>query len=90
MPRLTNFHLLLSPELHGMLREEAERSGKTVTALVREALQSWLTQRRKRRLHEEIAAWATEHAGTALDLDRELETAGLELLGRPPAPTAAA
>jgi hypothetical protein len=35
---------------------------------------------RKQRLHEEIAAWASEHAGTELDLDQDLERAGLELL----------
>jgi hypothetical protein len=81
MALLSNFHLPLPPEIHQMLHEEAERSGKPATALAREALQSWLTQQRKRRLHEEIAAWATEHAGTDLDLDRDLEKAGLEILG---------
>jgi hypothetical protein len=63
-----------------MLHDEAARSGQPATALAREALQSWLTQRRKQRLHEEIAAWAAEHAGTNLDLDKDLEQAGLEVL----------
>jgi hypothetical protein len=77
---MSNFHLPLSPELHEMLRDEAERSGQPATTLAREALQSWLAQRRRERLHEEIAAWAAEHAGTDLDLDRDLERAGLDEL----------
>jgi len=80
MAALANFHVPLPPDLHEMLRDEAERSGQPATALAREALQSWLTQRRKQRLHEEITAWASEHAGTELDLDQDLERAGLELL----------
>ena len=79
MPPRASLHLPLSPEIHQMLREEAEISGRPATALAREALQSWLTQQRKQRLHDELAAWATEHAGTSLDLDGELEQAGLEL-----------
>jgi hypothetical protein len=34
-------------------------------------------------LHEEIAAWAAEHAGTSLDLDKDLEQAGIMTLDRP-------
>jgi hypothetical protein len=34
----------------------------------------------RQRLHEEIAAWAAEHAGTSLDLDKDLEQAGLEAI----------
>jgi hypothetical protein len=84
MASLSNFHLPLPPDLHEMLHDEARRSGQPATTLAREALQSWLTQRRRQRLHEEIAAWAAEHAGTALDLDRDLEHAGLEALETEP------
>jgi len=35
-------------------------------------------------LHRETAAWAAEHAGTDLDLDRDLEHAGLEALDDEP------
>jgi hypothetical protein len=80
MASLANFHLPLPPDLRDMLHDEAERSGQPATVLAREALQSWLAQRRRQRLHEEIAAWANEHAGTDLDLDRDLEQAGLEIL----------
>jgi len=75
-----NFHLPLSEDLHEMLREEVERTGQPATALAREALVQWLAQRKKQRLHEEIAAFAQDQAGTAFDLDEELEQAGLEAL----------
>lgn len=80
MAPLPNFHLPLPPEIHQMLHEEAERTGRPATTVAREALQSWLTERRRQRLYQEIASWASEHAGTDLDLDGDLEAAGLELL----------
>jgi hypothetical protein len=67
-----------------MLREEAEHSGKPATTVAREALQSWLTLRQRQRRHEELAAWAAEHAGSDLDLDKDLESAGLEVLNTEP------
>jgi hypothetical protein len=73
-----NFHLPLPQDLHAQLREEVERSGQPATSLAREALSQWLADRRKQRLHEEIAAFAAAEAGTELDLDEELEQAGLE------------
>ena len=75
-----NFHLPLPQDLHEMLREEVERSGQPATSLAREALLYWLAQRRKQRLHEEIAAFARDHAGTDLDLDEDLEQAGIEVI----------
>jgi hypothetical protein len=78
--RAFNFHLPLSSELHEMLREESEASGQPATSLAREALQDWLSQRRRERLHAEIAAFASEHAGTDLDLDTDLEREGIDLI----------
>ncbi len=75
-----NFHLPLPSDLHDQLREEAERSGQPATAWAREALRTTLSQRRKQRLHAEIAAFASEHAGTELDLDEDFERAGIEAL----------
>jgi hypothetical protein len=75
-----NFHLPLPEDLHEMLREEVERSGQPATSLAREALLYWLAQRRKQRLHEEIAAFARNQAGTELDLDEELEQAGIDAI----------
>ncbi|HKH44681.1 MAG TPA: hypothetical protein VKM72_08465 [Thermoanaerobaculia bacterium] len=62
-----------------MLQEEAERSGEPATTLARKALGDWLSQQKRKRLHEEIAAFAEAHAGTDLDLDEDLERAGLDL-----------
>lgn len=75
-----NFHLPLPGELHQMLREEAERSGQPATSLAREGLFEWLKQREKKRLHDEIAQYAKAQAGTDLDLDEELERAGIASL----------
>ena len=78
--RAFNFHVPLTPELHEMLREEADASGQPATSLAREALVDWLKKRRKERLHAEIAAFAAEYAGTDLDLDRDLEQAGIDVI----------
>lgn len=81
---MANFHLPLSTELHELLREEAEQSGQPATAIAREVLQDGLAQRRKLRLHRQIATWAAAHAGTDLDLDEDLERAGLGALEAEP------
>lgn len=75
-----NFHLPLTPELYEQLREEAEVSGQPATIVAREALRTTLAQRRRQRLHSEIAAFAAEYGGSDLDLDRDLEQASLEAL----------
>jgi predicted transcriptional regulator len=81
MSRAThNFHLPLPEEVHEMLREEAERSGQPATTVAREALQDWLRRRRRERRHAEIVQFASANAGSALDLDPELEQAGLEAI----------
>ena len=74
-----NLHVPLPGSLHEELRREAERSGKPSTALAREAIEAFLRRRRKRALHEAIAAYASAAAGTA-DLDPSLEQAGVDLL----------
>lgn len=75
-----NFHLSLTPELHEQLRDEAERSGQPATTVAREALRASLAERRKQRLHAQIAAFASECGGSALDLDEDLERAGIEAI----------
>lgn len=77
-PVTYNFHLPLPTEIHEMLREEVESSGQPATTLAREALRDWLVKKKRQRLHEEIAAFAEAHAGTELDLDEDLERAGIE------------
>jgi hypothetical protein len=78
--RAYNFHLPLPQELHEMLRAEAEASGEPATNVARTALADWLKSRKRERRHAEIAAFAKEHAGTDLDLDRDLEEAGIEVV----------
>ena len=68
---MVSFHLPLPPDLHEELREEAERSGQPATVLARDALRIVLAHRRRQRQHAEIAEFAAEHAGSALDLDEE-------------------
>ena len=75
-----NFHLPLPEDLHENLKAEAARSGQPATSLAREALVDWLAQRKKQRLYDEIAAFARAEAGTDLDLDGELEQAGIDSL----------
>jgi hypothetical protein len=44
--------------------------------LAREAIDSWLRQQLCKTRHDSVAAFAAELAGTDLDLDADLETAG--------------
>ena len=83
---MKNFHVPLPEETYDRLRSVAERSKMPATALAREAIDFWLRQELRRARHDAIAAYAAEAAGTALDLDSDLETAGIEhlLTGRRP------
>jgi len=58
----------------------AERSKVPATALAREAIDFWLRQQLRKARYDAIAAFAAEAAGTSLDLDNELEAAGIEHL----------
>lgn len=75
-----NFHVPLPEEVHNALRGEAERSGRPATALAREAIEAFLRRRRRIALHEAIAAYAAQHAGSQGDLDPELERTAVEHL----------
>ncbi len=77
---MVNFQLPLPPELYAELLEEAERSGQPATVLACEALRIVLAYRRRQRLHTQIAEFASVHAGSALDLDEDLEQAAIEVL----------
>jgi len=79
-----NFHVPLPDEIYRALRAEAEFLQQPATLLARLAIEAWLEQRRAAALHAEIAAYAARHAGTDLDLDPELEAAGLEVLNEEP------
>lgn len=77
---MKNFHLPLPERTYAHLRAEAERTQVPATALAREAIDWWLREQMRKARHESIAAYAAEMAGTDLDLDPDLETAGIEHL----------
>ena len=78
--KIQNFHLPLNAELYDQLREESSKTGVPATALVREALASWLRARKRRTLRNELKDYATAEAGSANDLDLEMESASIDLL----------
>lgn len=89
MPRLVrgttpvrNFHIPLPEDVYLALRAEAEYAQRPANALAREAITQWLEMRRQARLDREILAYVEAMAGTAADLDPELEAAGMEAIGR--------
>lgn len=77
---LRNFHLPLPDDLYKQLQEEAIRSKQPATRLARQAIELWLQQKQKAALHEAIAAYVAQYAGTHADLDEELEAASVEYL----------
>jgi hypothetical protein len=77
---MKNFHLPLPEETYRGLRAEAARTGVPATTLAREAVDSWLRQQARKARHDAIASYATEMAGTRLDLDADLLSAGVEHL----------
>ena len=77
---MKNFHLPLPEQTYTLLRLEAARTRLPATTLAREAVDAWLREQARKARHHAIAAYASETAGTDLDLDRELESAGIERL----------
>lgn len=74
---MRTFHLPMPEHLHELLRTEATAADRPASELVREALVGWLAERRRKRLADEIEAFAVREAGGAMDLDAELEAAGI-------------
>lgn len=74
---MKNFHLPLPERTYADLRAEAERTGVPATTLAREAVDRWLRNRLREARHNAIAAYASEMAGTRLDLDADLESAAI-------------
>jgi hypothetical protein len=77
---MKNFHLPLPERTYAELRAEAERARVPATTVAREAIDWWLRHQLKKARHDAIAAYASEMAGTDLDLDPDLESAGIEQL----------
>ena len=74
------FHLPLPDEMYDALREEAAVERRPATEVVRDALSRWIQAQRRQRLADEIRLFAEAEAGTALDLDAELEAASIASL----------
>ena len=47
---------------------------------MKQAVEYWLEEQEKLALHEEIARYAAEAAGTSNDLDEQLEAAAVECI----------
>ncbi|MBN8734070.1 MAG: hypothetical protein J0L64_26265 [Acidobacteria bacterium] len=77
---MKNFHLPLPEQTYTLLRAEADRAQVPATTLARQAIDAWLRDQARRARHDAISSYAAETAGTALDLDRELESAAVDHL----------
>jgi hypothetical protein len=77
---MRTFHLPLPDELHEELRREATADHRPATELVRDALIGWLQARRRARVAEEIRRFALAEAGSDLDIDADVERAGVDHL----------
>jgi len=78
--KLRNFHLPLNEEDYIELREVAVRSKKTATELARAAIKNWLKEEKRKSLYNSIANFASEYAGTDIDLDKDLENTSIDYL----------
>lgn len=77
---MKNFHLPLPERTYAQLRAEAERTQVPATVLAREAIDWWLREKWRKARHDAIASYAVRMAGTDLDLDTDLEAAGIDHL----------
>jgi hypothetical protein len=82
MPKtdMKNLHVPLPQPLYRRLRAEATRVNRPATALAREAIDLWLAEQYRASVHDEIASYARNLAGTSEDLDPDLEAASVEQL----------
>ena len=83
MPDMQNFHLPLPDAVYRQLRKEADRRQVPATALAREAVEAWLDKIQRETVHNEIADYARQTAGSTVDLDEQLENAGIAILTEP-------
>ncbi len=79
-PSVRTFHVPLPDNLHDGLRREAAADDRPATEIVREALAAWLVERERLRLAEAIERYAAAEAGSAYDVDPDLEAASVEHL----------
>ena len=79
-----NLHVPLPEPLYAELRLAAQSAGRPATEIARDAIDRWLAEQRRAALRAAIAEYAAENAGTAADLDRDLERAAVEHLRSAP------
>jgi len=75
-----NFHLPLPEQVYRRLKQMAERQHRPATQVAKQAVEHWLEEQERLTLHEEIARYAGEVAGSGEDLDETIEAASLEHL----------
>jgi hypothetical protein len=75
-----NLHVPLPDPMYRRLRIEAQRSNRPATDLAREAIDRWLDEQQRMFVHDSVAKYALEAAGSPADLDEQLESAGIESL----------
>src|SRR5438045_3080127 len=75
-----NLHVPLPDKMYARLRQESHRSKRPATELAREAIDRWLIERERAYVHEAIAEYAREFAGTEEDIDVDLQEASIEHL----------
>ncbi len=77
---MKNFHLPLPEPTYALLRAAAKRAQVPATTLAREAIDQWLKDQARKATHDAIVTYATQMAGSELDLDRNFEAAAIEHL----------
>jgi predicted DNA-binding protein len=70
-----NLHVPLPDRLDRRLRAAAKREGAPATTVARKAIETWLEGYERAAVHEAVAEYARSTAGTAADLDEDLEAA---------------
>jgi hypothetical protein len=79
-PAIKNFHLPLPEGLYDELRAAAKDADQPATRFAQDLVRAGLDEWRRARRRQEISAYARQVAGSADDLDPDLERAGVQSL----------
>ena len=77
---MMNLQLPLASDVFGLLQTEATQAGRPMISLASDVVTKWVRERHRQRVAHEIAEFAAAHAGSELDLDKDLEAATIEFL----------
>lgn len=83
---MKSVNVTLPEDLYSEIREFAQSRNVPTTVVVRQAVDSWLRSQKLESRKRAIAEYARDMAGTASDLDPDLEAAGVEHLLQTTAP----